>query len=90
MQLCLLKMLLNPIIIYTCNQYIDYLNDLTLLHELISGNHSHQLFMVQGSISQQKFLLHDAANRGAVHPGYSCQYRHTTILDHKTTTKGRL
>lgn len=54
------------------------------------GDHCYQLFMVQGSLSQQSLLLSDAAHRRAMHSGSSPEHHCASILDHQASKKSRL
>jgi len=54
----------------------------------LAGDHCDQLFVVQGGLSQQSELFHDAADRGAVFTRSPCGRHHSAILGYQTTAKG--
>ena len=86
---------MNPcmsIILHVRNSIISYYikQETSYVLSLIAGDHSHQLFLVQGSLSQQSLLLHDAAHRRTVHFGGSPEHHCASILDHQASKKSML
>ena len=55
---------------------------------IISGNHCYKLFVVQGRLSQQNQLLHDATDWRTMYSGCPCQYHHIPVMDHQTAPQG--
>ena len=82
----MMMMLLLLLVVIMCRLYPD----MYVLYMLLSrtGDHRHQLFVVQSGLPQQSQLFHDATDRGTVFARSPCRRYHSSVMDYQTTTKG--